>query len=441
MLTNYFLKRFIEDYYKKYKCMSLDKLDVFIENYNYKEEFHIININRVKGDIFEYIAKYYFLLSKPTVYLWKEIPLNIRAELNLTTKDKGIDLIYKCSDKWIGIQCKWRSKTNNCINKNEVGGFIIELNRTKLAYGIMFTNVNKPTAYHLNSCKWIIRPELNKSINDDFIKFIFEQNTIPIVPAQHKEIILRDYQLEALNNIRNCTDKNMKVIMACGTGKSIIMTQLINDYSNKKVICLMPSLQLISQFYKLLTRIIKDLNILCICSHLDSDSLTGGEISDENIKKNLLDEFIALDPYVLYTTEPLTIAKKLQSNSIIVLCTYHSSHLLNNCHFNLGIFDEAHKTVNNNCFGFMLHDKNCNIDKRIYFTATPRYHVGDKDKCVSMDNKQIYGNEVFNYSFKKAIENKYILDFQIITYAVPPELNDIIDKNILTKMKYPFHQI
>src|SRR5206468_1578834 len=106
-------------------------------------------------------------------------------------------------------------------------------------------------------------------------------------------------------------------------------------------------------------------------SQMDNDSLTCGEENDSKKANDILNEFMALDEDVLYTTELEIIKKRLESNKVIVLCTYQSSKLLQDQEFELGIFDEAHKTVNNGTFGFALSDKNCKINKRIYFTATP----------------------------------------------------------------------
>ncbi len=431
MITKYLFEQFIKAYSKKYNIISIDTLDKFINEYNFGEEFHNANFNKIKGDIFEYISKYYYMQKNLEVYLFNEIPISIKEQLNLGDTDKGIDLIYKFQGKWIGVQCKWRSNTNECINKDLIAGFIIELERTNLDYGYVFTNVSKITAYHANnSCKWIARTILNKVINKQFIDFILQKAVYEKTIVHHNRIKLRKYQIEALNEIRKSNDKNMKATMACGTGKSIIMYQLIKDYSAKKVLCLMPSLQLVSQFYKLLTSQLKSANILCICSQMDKESLTCGEETDNVKKNNILNEFLAFDD-VLYTTELEIIKKRLEGNNIIVLCTYQSSQLLKGCDFNFGIFDEAHKTVNSDSFGFVLKDENCKIDKRIYFTATPRYYKGTSEKCISMDNKEIYGNDVFTYSFKKAIDEKHILDFQIVTYVVPKEMEDIVTEKYI----------
>jgi hypothetical protein len=148
---------------------------------------------------------------------------------------------------------------------------------------------------------------------------------------------------------------------------------------------------------------------------------------------------LASDTNKIYTTDIKAITKKLKNQYIVVFCTYQSCKLLEKFSFDICIFDEAHKTVNNPTFGYLLNDENCEIDKRIFLTATPRYHKEMKcgktvsEKIISMNNKSIYGDTSYNYSFKRAIDEKYILDYQIVTYVTPPKLEGIIIEKYIKK--------
>ena len=226
MLTKSVFHIFINSYYDVYnKNISLNTFDLYLKNYDFSNEFHNCNINKIIGDIFEYIAKYYYIKQNYETYLFNEIPINIRKQLKLRTKDKGIDLIYKFNNDWHGVQCKWRSKINNCIDKNLIAGFITELKTTKINNGIVFTNVNLITKYiNDDNIKWVTRPILTNIINKTFIDFIKDQtqNNKQITKV-NKIKELRDYQKEAINKLYNCLDKNKQCIMFCGTGKSYIM--------------------------------------------------------------------------------------------------------------------------------------------------------------------------------------------------------------------------
>ena len=435
IITNVVFYNFMNSYLTNNTEISIKTFDKYLSNFNFSDDYHRCNVNKIKGDIFEYITKYYFLSKNYETYLFNEIPMIIRDKLNIGTKDKGIDLIYKRDDIWIGVQCKWREKINMCIDKNLIAGFIEELKRTKLDYGLVFTNVNQITKYFRDSdLKWITQSSLENIITHKFITDIVhsqkEKIIKPIIPIKK----LRKYQIVALNALSESTDRNKQCIMFCGTGKSIVMIEYIKKVNVDKVVVLMPSLQLISQFYKNLSVNCPGQNILCVCSQLDANSLTHREATDEQ-NKAVLDDFINSDTDKLFTTDPEIIKKKLSKKKIIVLCTYQSSFLLKRTNFDLGIFDEAHKTVNNDSFGILLSDKKCKINERIYFTATPRYYKGNDEKCISMNNELIYGKEVFVYPFKQAREEGYVLDFNIVAYVVPPAMADIVTERYIKSNK------
>jgi len=376
------------------------------------------------------------------VYLFNEIPPTIRDAFELGTKDKGIDILYKDNDVWVPVQCKWKKKTNLSIDKNQILGFIEEAK--KFTTKALVTNVRKKSKYICNryNINWILRRDFEKIVNRDFIQFIVDKLAFDQNPDmdhqhhqhhQHQNIVLRDCQKEALSALSESDSDRKQCIMFCGTGKSKVMIEYIKMKNVNKVLVLMPSLQLITQFYNNIKHHTKT-KILCICSKFDKESLTD-DINDTNEDDDkLLTEYLTSEENnISYTTEPNIIARELKKNKMIVLCTYQSSRLLKNHKFDLGLFDEAHVTVNNNTFGFVLDDDNCHINERVFFTATPRYYKGNDEKCISMNNVSVYGEEVFNYPYTKAKDDRYVLDFQIVTYAVPENMNDLIDEQFITQ--------
>ena len=435
MITDTTFRQIIKRYKSDCDNLCYDTLHTYLCGLQLEDEFHTCNLSKVKGDIFEYLCKYYYLSKNKEVYLYSEIPYSLKQELNLPNIDKGIDLIYKFNDIWIGVQCKWRTQLNQAIDKNLVAGFITELNRTKLDHGVLCTNVKQITKYFIDdNIKWITYTGLSNIINNDFIDFIVNHTTNTTYVNEPQKINnLRYYQKEALVKLRNSNERNKQCIMFCGTGKSITMIDYIRLKKAKKVVILMPSLHLVSQFYKNINANYHKQNILCICSQMDKESLTCGEENNSEEADQILKEFIALDTDVKYTTTQTIINKKLDDEKLIVLCTYQSSYLLENKQFDLGIFDEAHKTVNSDTFGFCLKDDKCKINERIYFTATPRYYKGKEETCISMNNKEIYGEEIYSYNYHKAREDKYVLDFQIIAYVVQPCLEEIVNEKYIKK--------
>lgn len=434
MITIIEFKLFIESYKRDTNNININTLDTYLKNFKFPNLFYQCNFNKIKGDIFEYITKYYYLYNKYEVYLFKDIPIYLRELLSIGNIDNGVDLVYKDENDWIGVQCKWRTIITKCIHKDLIAGFISELKKTKLNSGCVVTNVNNINRYHAkSSIKWITRILLEPIINLNFIDYILghEQN------IKHNNVEtpitnLRYYQNDAITNLMTSTESNKKCIMACGTGKTIVMMNYIKQKNSDKILILLPSLQLISQFYKKIVANLPKRQILCICSQMDKISLTCGEEINDKRADDILNEFLALDS-TCYTTDIKIINNKLKLKKMIVLCTYQSSGLLKDNNFDLGIFDEAHKTVNNKVFGFALDNANCKITERIYFTATPRYYKGLDEKCVSMDNEEIYGKICYEYSFKKAIEEKHILDFQVISYAVPEQMENIVTEKYIKK--------
>jgi predicted helicase len=122
----------------------------------------------------------------------------------------------------------------------------------------------------------------------------------------------------------------------------------------------------------------------------------------------------------------INFVKSKSSEVKLVFCTYHSSQLLleatnNSKAFELGIFDEAHKTTGNNRFGLGLEDKHIPIKKRLFMTATPKHYdinrtnKDDSKKILhSMDSEDIYGPRAYTLSFREAIDLGIIVDYKVM---------------------------
>ena len=120
----------------------------------------------------------------------------------------------------------------------------------------------------------------------------------------------------------------------------------------------------------------------------------------------------------------------------VVFSTYDSARVVGEaCRgsnaFDLGIFDEAHKTAGREGakFGFALEDRNLPIEKRVFLTATPRHYdlrkknkKDDKVLVYSMDQPATYGPFVHTLSFAKAAERGIICNYKIIISIVTSEM-------------------
>jgi predicted helicase len=164
---------------------------------------------------------------------------------------------------------------------------------------------------------------------------------------------------------------------------------LFCKYSNyNKIIIIVPSLYLISQTYNEWIKFYDSNNILKISCH---------DYNDEKIIK--------------------TFYEKEQS---IFIITYHSSYKLKKYYFDIGIFDEAHRTTGfinkNDKYNILLtSDK---INKKLFLTATMKVFIGEINNYYSMDDRNIYGDVIESISALKALELNRICPYSIVTINV-----------------------
>ena len=210
-----------------------------------------------------------------------------------------------------------------------------------------------------------------------------------------------------------------RLYLPCGSGKSFIgYWNAIKILKCNKIFVVVPSLFLLSQVYELWATEIA----------YDSENnyhfiLIGSDMEN----KDILCEYKP-------TTNIDTITHELNTNKIVVvLTTYQSSKLLINAckkieySFDLGIYDEAHRTVGeqDKCFTNLLTS---NIEKkRLFMTATEKIYnhdkskiksIVEKEKVLSMDNEKIYGKVIIKYSLREAIEDNVLCDYRIIASTI-----------------------
>ena len=146
-------------------------------------------------------------------------------------------------------------------------------------------------------------------------------------------------------------------------------------------------------------------------------------------------------------TDPKEIAawlKRKHRGLTVVFTTYQSGEALAKAAraakftFDLGIMDEAHKTVGDGekLFSHLLHDKNLPIRRRLFMTATERRYKGQSDTVLSMDDPATYGETFHLLSFKRAMEYDppILSDYKIISIAVSrEEVAELIRKNTFVR--------
>ena len=407
------------------------------------------------GDIFEIVVKYY-LLTNPkykstltNVWLLKEVPASVKLKLNLPNIDEGIDLIAetKAGHFW-AIQAKYRSDPNETLTISGKGSLATFNNLAfgyckNISHGLVLTTVSKPPKkIKLINHVGFETLESFLSLDDnnkEEWKSLLAASVGKIVKP--KKLEPRPHQVEAIRKAVEYfkTNERGKMIMPCGTGKSLAAFWIAKEMEAKSILIAVPSLALLQQTLKVWTRefLINDINPdwLCVCS-------------DDTVKENQ-DSFVSFtyDLGIEVTTDKNQIKKFLESKTKIIkviFTTYQSGKVTaegsNGFVFDLGIMDEAHKTVGHidKPMALLLNEKNIKIKNRLFMTATERLFRFKKDEYMSMDNPQAYGDVIYELSFKNAISAnpQIISDYKIITFGISePEIEEIYKNNKFLQVK------
>ena len=404
--------------------------------------------NTEKGNAFELLTKLYFKINPvfsfyDEVWLLSEVPQKTLEYLKIHRQDLGIDLIAKTGDEYHAIQCKYHGNINSSVSFSEVATFIALFEGTKkFTQGYICSSANI-TTQNLEKIKskpitkiladtW---QNLDKDFFDKARKLLNREAYSPIAykPREHQIKALK----QAVKHFIKEDNTRGKLIFPCGSGKSLTGYWMTQELKSKATIIAVPSLSLVKQTLDIYLREIvakgKKVKWLCICS----DEGIGSE-EDIVFKTDNLG--------VPCQTDPVYIKKWLLENkdeNIVIFTTYQSGRIIAeisknlNFTFNVGIFDEAHKTVGSDkkLFSHLLFEENISIDKRIFMTATERFYAGSKDGIISMDDEDIYGDTFAQMSFKEAIEMELLTDYKVITIEVrQSEIADFIKENNLVQM-------
>ncbi|MFY8012785.1 MAG: integrase repeat-containing protein [Saprospiraceae bacterium] len=401
-----------------------------------------------KGDAFENITKLYFEIDPKyqfydNIWLFSELPAKELEILGLPSQDLGIDIIAKSGDEYHAIQCKFHDDHSKSITFKEVATFISLLeSNPKLTQGYICSTADS-TSHNFQKLKTkpinlILSDDWN-NLGPDFFHQIEDilngkKPTYKIFePKEHQEKAIKD----AVSYFSKSANTRGKLIFPCGSGKSLTGLWITQALRSKTTLIAVPSLSLIKQTLEVYLSQMAALNVpvkwLCICS-------------DEGIGKD--------EDIVIYTenigvpcqTDPVYIEQWLIKNkgeNIIVFTTYQSGRIIAEISknlaisFDVGIFDEAHKTVGSDkkLFSHLLLEENISISKRIFMTATERFYQGSDDSIISMNNTSIYGEVFTQMSFKEAIELNLLTDYKVITIEVgKAEISDFIKQNNLVQL-------
>jgi predicted helicase len=334
-----------------------------------------------KGSTFERLVQLYlqtvpeYRTELQHVWLLREVPPDIRRRLNLPEPDEGIDLIARTrrGEYW-AIQSKFRSQRDIPLNRRELGTFSSLAFNTcnNIALAVVAHTASKPVSKrHLMRNTVEIGFDRWQSLDDESWRLIVAKlkgrrlRQEPRTPKPHQRAAISAAETHFLRN----NARRGRLIMPCGTGKSLTAYWIANALKANTIIVAVPSLALIRQSLADWTREFlahgQVPDWICVCSddtvgNLDHDEFVG-EIYDLGVPTH---------------TEPSEIAALLRVPSRakkIVFTTYQSSDKLAAASrraritFDLAILDEAHKTVgiHSKKYATLLNNNKIRIRRRI----------------------------------------------------------------------------
>ena len=408
-----------------------------------------------KGDCFEVLSSLYLRLTPRYAtkikHVWNlnkgEVPPAVRRKLNLPGSDEGIDLLAQTKEgEYWAIQCKYREDESRSLTRKELSTF------TDLAFSICtgidlalvcttadrFSHKLKLYGDRISFCAGDEWRRLDSGFFSGLHKHLAGKVVplTPLKPRKHQQEAVEN----ALQHFKAERNARGKMIMPCGTGKSLTGYWIADALKARKVLVAVPSLALIKQTLEVWTMESvangTEVNWICVCSDETVKDVGGDDPS-----------VFVQDLGIHVHTDPEEIArwlKKKKTGRTVVFTTYQSGKAiaeaarLSETVFDLGIMDEAHKTVGrkDSTFAWLLSDENIKIKKRTFMTATERRYAGSSDQLVSMDDPEIYGDTFELLSFKSALEAKppILSDYKIITIGITnEEVEALLEKNVLVR--------
>ncbi|GAA8027806.1 DEAD/DEAH box helicase family protein [Helicobacter pylori] len=418
-----------------------------------KEKLQAIPNQRLKGSWFEKVSKR-FLKEHDSADEYESIDLWSDWELNNNERDRGIDMVITTTSKeYIAVQCKFHQDS---VSYNDLSSFFTKLQSGVGEIGFKKGIIISTSNLSSNALEEIEQIRKSKGIDiveiseEDFIysqidweKFDPTQTQVELPLCDKKKP--RPHQIEAINATKEyfSDPKNArgKLIMACGTGKTYTSLKIMEALDPKITLFLAPSIALLSQTFR---EYAQEKSEPFYASIVCSDDKVGQSKDEDN--DDIKFSELPLKPSTRLE-DILSVHKKAQKENkrFIIFSTYQSALCIQEAQerglgeIDLMICDEAHRTVgamyssnerdDKNAFTLCHSDKNIKAKKRLYMTATPKvYSESSKAKAkesdnviYSMDDEEIFGEEIYTLNFSKAIALDLLTDYKVIILAVRKE--------------------
>jgi superfamily II DNA or RNA helicase len=403
-----------------------------------------ITENKGKGDAFEVFAEAYLVTQRrhEIGHVWPldAAPMDLLKKLKLPLKDYGVDGVTRTALGGHQVyQVKFRSGRTP-LTWEELSTFMGLSDSPEIQSKVVITNCDElPAVINERHNFYCIRgSDLDRLTAEDFraIEDWVSEAAITLsksTPFPHQQEAM-DAIVPALKS-----EDRVSAIMACGTGKTLTALWTTEQLGASKVLVLLPSLALLRQtLHEWLKETNLDLAYLCVCS----DPTVKGDADEISTAQSDLDFEVS--------TDASTVRRFLDApfkGTKVIFSTYQSAAVVGEAMkkgetFDLGIFDEAHKTAGREGrnYGYALEDKNIAIRKRLFVTATPRRYnpskrtkEGEATIAFSMDEPKVYGPQSYVLSFGEAARRKIICGYKVIISVITSDqvTDELLSKGIV----------
>ncbi len=429
-----------------------------------KEKLQAIPNSRLKGSWFEKVSRR-FLIEHDSADEYESIKLWSDFKLRGNKGDRGIDIVITTASKeYIAVQCKFHQDS---VSLNDLSTFFSKLQsgvkEVRFKKGIIISTSNL-TSTALNEIEQIrstgMGIDIDEISEEDFIYSQIDwekfdptktEDELPLCDKKKP----RSHQIEAIKATKeyfsNPKNTRGKLIMACGTGKTYTSLKIMEALNPKIMLFLAPSIALLSQTFREYAKEKSDpfyASIVCSDDKVGSDDKAGKSKKNKNDDDTDDINFseLPLKPSTRLEDILSTYEKAQKENKrFIIFSTYQSALRIKEAQeaglggIDLVICDEAHRTVgamyssnerdDKNAFTLCHSDENIKAKKRLYMTATPKIYsesskakAKEKDNVIySMDDAEIFGEEIYTLNFSKAIALDLLTDYKVIILAVRKE--------------------
>lgn len=402
--------------------------------------YHSATSERDKGDKFERLIRKYLLVEPlfasrfDDVWRWMDWPERGNRP------DRGIDLVARERETGdlVAVQCKFYDPAHY-LTKPDIDSFLSESGKEPFRSRLVVSTTDRwntaAEAAINDQTKPVSRIGLNDLVESAIDWSQFDFDTPEVLNTKGRKQ-LRPYQTTALERVREgftAGGGRGRLIMACGTGKTVTALRIAEDLVQPggRVLFLVPSIALLSQTLKeWSTEAEQSLRTFAVCS-------------DVKVGRSGSEDMSVVDLAIPATTDPARLAARASSAAAgrltVVFATYQSIDVVAQAQqqgmpaFDLVICDEAHRTTgvtlagqDESAFVRVHDDAYLAADRRLYMTATPRLYddnskakAGDANAVLaSMDDESIYGPEFYRLGFGQAVSEGWLTDYKVLVLTV-----------------------